>query len=187
MTFDPTSVEVTCVTLPKDHCVQVPWEYINVCWYSDQFCKIPHTMLHTTYIHTTYYRQNEYHIVSSVQARQKKCHYCFQSLTIDNDATRRQTPSVLLGPNLSELEPANIWRKDYDVNVLIGIQNFSHRCLPYSIYNKCPGRLSKTFLFSKLKEYYSGLYLYVCWYASNRSIYRVSQKNCNNNEGENKR
>ena len=25
MTFDPTSVEVTCVTLPKDHCVQVPW------------------------------------------------------------------------------------------------------------------------------------------------------------------
>ena len=25
MSFDPTSVEVTCVTLPKDHCVQVPW------------------------------------------------------------------------------------------------------------------------------------------------------------------
>ena len=24
MTFDPTSVEVLCVTLPKDHCVQVP-------------------------------------------------------------------------------------------------------------------------------------------------------------------
>ena len=24
MTFDPMSVEVTCVTLPKDHCVQVP-------------------------------------------------------------------------------------------------------------------------------------------------------------------
>ena len=41
MTFDPMSVEVTCVTLPKDHCVQVPWEYINVCGYSDQFCKIP--------------------------------------------------------------------------------------------------------------------------------------------------
>ena len=41
MTFDPTSVEVTCVTLPKDHCVQVPWEYINVCGYSDQFCKLP--------------------------------------------------------------------------------------------------------------------------------------------------
>ena len=39
--FDPTSVEVTCVTLPKDHCVQVPWEYINVCGYSDQFCKLP--------------------------------------------------------------------------------------------------------------------------------------------------
>ena len=38
----PTSVEVTCVTLPKDHCVHVPWEYINVCGYSDQFCKWPH-------------------------------------------------------------------------------------------------------------------------------------------------
>ena len=39
MTFDPTSVEVTCVTLPKDHCVQVPWKYIKVCGYSDLFCK----------------------------------------------------------------------------------------------------------------------------------------------------
>ena len=25
----------------QDHCVQVPWEYINVCGYSDQFCKLP--------------------------------------------------------------------------------------------------------------------------------------------------
>ena len=49
MTFDPTSVEVTCVTLPKDHCVQVPWEYINVCGYSDQFCKNYHIHTHTTY------------------------------------------------------------------------------------------------------------------------------------------
>ena len=49
MTFHPMSVEVTCVTLPKDHCVQVPWQYINVCVYSDQFCKIPHTYWHTTY------------------------------------------------------------------------------------------------------------------------------------------
>ena len=49
MTFDPKSVEVTCVTLPKDHCVQEPWEYINVCGYCNQFCKVPHTMyiLHT--------------------------------------------------------------------------------------------------------------------------------------------
>ena len=39
MTFDPTSVEVTCVTLPKDHCVQVLWKYIKVCGYSDLFCK----------------------------------------------------------------------------------------------------------------------------------------------------
>ena len=39
MIFDPTSVEVLCVTLPKDHCVQVPWKYIKVCGYSDLFCK----------------------------------------------------------------------------------------------------------------------------------------------------
>ena len=49
MTFDPTSVEVLCVTLPKDHCVPVPWKKhqsmriqwpqsqsdIKVCGYSD--------------------------------------------------------------------------------------------------------------------------------------------------------
>ena len=39
MTFDPTSVEVSCVTLPEDHCVQVSWKYIKVCGYSDLFCK----------------------------------------------------------------------------------------------------------------------------------------------------
>ena len=39
MTFDPTSVEVTCVTLPNDHCVQVPWKYTKVCGYNDPFCK----------------------------------------------------------------------------------------------------------------------------------------------------
>ena len=39
MTFDPASVEVTCVTLPKDHCVEVPWKYIKVCENSDHFCK----------------------------------------------------------------------------------------------------------------------------------------------------
>ena len=48
MTFDLMSVEVTCVTLPKDHCVQVPWECINVCGYNDQYCKIPHTTYITT-------------------------------------------------------------------------------------------------------------------------------------------
>ena len=35
MTFDPMSVEVTCVTLPKDHFVQVPQKYIEVCGYTD--------------------------------------------------------------------------------------------------------------------------------------------------------
>ena len=78
MTFDPMSVEVTCVTLPKDHCVQVLWRYINVCGYSDQFCKLPHTYIHilrTYYIHTTYYVQNEWShslLLNSVQARQQQ-------------------------------------------------------------------------------------------------------------------
>ena len=67
MTFDPTSVEVTCVTLPKDHCVQVPWKYINVCGYSDQFCKNYHIHTYTYYIHIlhthTTYRISD-HIVS---------------------------------------------------------------------------------------------------------------------------
>ena len=31
MTFDLTSVEVICVTLPLDHCIQVPWK----CGYSN--------------------------------------------------------------------------------------------------------------------------------------------------------
>ena len=77
MTFDPTYVEVTSVTLPKDHCVQVPWEYINVCGYSDQFCKkyhILHYYIHTHYIyyiHTTS-RMSD-HIVSFwTQFRQEK-------------------------------------------------------------------------------------------------------------------
>ena len=39
MTFDPTSVEVTSVTLPKDHFIQVPWKYVNECEYSDLFFK----------------------------------------------------------------------------------------------------------------------------------------------------
>ena len=38
-TSDPKSVEVTFVTLPKDHCVQVPWKYIKICEYSDHFFK----------------------------------------------------------------------------------------------------------------------------------------------------
>ena len=32
MTFDPTSVKVTCVSPPKDHCTQVPWKYVKVLW-----------------------------------------------------------------------------------------------------------------------------------------------------------
>ena len=31
--------EVICVTLPKDHCNQVPWKFIKVCGYSDPFLK----------------------------------------------------------------------------------------------------------------------------------------------------
>ena len=45
-----------------------PWQYINVCGYGDQFCKIPHMYTHTYYVHTTYilhttYRMSD-HIVS---------------------------------------------------------------------------------------------------------------------------
>ena len=60
----PHSVEVTCVTLPKDHCVQVPWKYINVCGHSDQFTKyhILH-ILRTYYVLHTMYRMSD-HIVS---------------------------------------------------------------------------------------------------------------------------
>ena len=47
MTFDPTSVEVTCVTLPKDHYVQVPWEYINVYQYVDTVIKYTYYILRT--------------------------------------------------------------------------------------------------------------------------------------------
>ena len=39
MTFDLKSVKVTCVTLPKIRCVQVPWKYSKVCGYSDLFPK----------------------------------------------------------------------------------------------------------------------------------------------------
>ena len=39
MTFEPTSVEVTCMSLPKDHFVQVPWKYVKVCGYNDLFSK----------------------------------------------------------------------------------------------------------------------------------------------------
>ena len=92
MTFDPMSVEITYVTLSKDHCVQVPWQYINVCGYSDQFCKIPHTyyILRTYYLHTTdilrtYYVQNEWShslLLNSVQARQKRSNYI---ITLQSD------------------------------------------------------------------------------------------------------
>ena len=74
MTFDPTSVEVTCVTLPKDHCVQVPWKYINVCGYSDQFCKIPHT-----YIHTTYILRTEWVITVSFWTKFRRDNYKYHS------------------------------------------------------------------------------------------------------------
>ena len=37
MTFDPTSVEVSCVTLPKDHFIQVPWKYVKICGYTVTF------------------------------------------------------------------------------------------------------------------------------------------------------
>ena len=46
MTYDTKSVEVICVTLPKDHCVQVPWKYIKVCGYSNPFLQKTWTKWH---------------------------------------------------------------------------------------------------------------------------------------------
>ena len=39
MTFDPTSIGVTCVTPPKDQGIHVLWKYIEVCRYRDPFSK----------------------------------------------------------------------------------------------------------------------------------------------------
>ena len=50
------------------YCVQVPWEYVNVCGYSYQFCKNYHIHTYTYYVHTTYILHTTYrisdHIVS---------------------------------------------------------------------------------------------------------------------------
>ena len=59
--YTTCTVEGTCMTLPKNHYVQVPWQYINVCGYSDQFCKIPHAY----YIHFTYILRTEWVITYS--------------------------------------------------------------------------------------------------------------------------
>ena len=133
MTVDPKSVEVTCVTIPKDHCVQVPpkiyqsmcgysdpfsktwskghwplddlwphvcWRHmcdstqgslcpspmgIHQCWYSDQFCRIPHTYyIHTDGTYDTTYRMSDHndHIVSywTQFRRDKKLLYSIQAL-----------------------------------------------------------------------------------------------------------
>ena len=96
MTFDPTSVEVTCVTLLKDHCIKVPWKYIKVCGYSDQFLQ------NTTYIIQTdghtYYVQNEWShslFLIKVQARHKV-----------QDQKYSPNCSEISGPNASKMR---IW------------------------------------------------------------------------------
>ena len=63
MTFDPTSIEVIHVPLPKDYCVLVPWKYIIVCGYSDPFFKSDHTLQTATYTPTHMDRMSD-HIVS---------------------------------------------------------------------------------------------------------------------------
>ena len=85
MTFDPTSVEVTCVTLPNDHCVQVPLEYIKECVYNDQFCKIPHTTYIHTYIHTIS-RCMDIWILYTIQWLMCKCKLI---LTMPNENSRK--------------------------------------------------------------------------------------------------
>ena len=46
--FDPTLVGVTCVTVPKVHCIQVPLTSIEVCGYSNQFYNFDHLGLMTS-------------------------------------------------------------------------------------------------------------------------------------------
>ena len=61
--YDPTSVEVTCVTLPKDHCVQCPMgihQCMRIQWSILQ--KLPHTYTYILHTHTTYRISD--HIVS---------------------------------------------------------------------------------------------------------------------------
>ena len=66
MTFDPMSVEVTCVTLPKDHCVQAK-SHDNSSMYVDtviNFAKYHihiYYILHIYYVYTLlHYLQNEW-------------------------------------------------------------------------------------------------------------------------------
>ena len=92
MTFDPTSVDITCVTLPKDHFVQVPWEYISVYGYSDQFCKTYHILL--TYIQKNYIHNKWLHclFLNKIHVRQKCClkawgvHFCKQGFVSSKKA-----------------------------------------------------------------------------------------------------
>ena len=57
----------------QESLLQIPWEYINVCGYSDQFCKTLPKIPHTTYRHT-YCIQNRWShslFLNKVQASQK--------------------------------------------------------------------------------------------------------------------
>ena len=73
MTFDPKSVEVTCVTLPKDHCVKShgnTWMYVDTVI---NFAKLPHTPYYIYYIHTTcMYRTSDHIVAYWTQFRQDK-------------------------------------------------------------------------------------------------------------------
>ena len=88
MTFDPTSVEVTSVTLFEDHFVQVPWEYINVCGCSKSI------MQNTTYyIYTTYYKHAMYILLTNIHT------------------TYRMSDHSLFLNTVQETKSSNFWRR----------------------------------------------------------------------------
>ena len=71
MTIGVTSVNVTYVTLPKDHCVEVPWKYIKASGHSDQFSK---TLTEIRIRHTT--RRMSDSIVSKFRRDKNTCSSC---------------------------------------------------------------------------------------------------------------
>ena len=111
------------VTLPKDHCVQVPWKYITVCGYSDQFYKIPHT---------ADYVQNEWsHMVSFwTQFRQDKNGSMFRDFLLKISGTLKvEGVQVCNSPEFEVRKLVFFWLPPKDL-VVIESENFFGKSPP---------------------------------------------------------
>ena len=102
--------------LLRSHVWLYPWEYIDVCGYNDQFCKIPHT-IDTTYI---YYVQNAWSFslfLNTVQARQEAPNLCLKKVkqVVKIDAKWAEFQSVHSASNTfsnttySEYNSPHVW------------------------------------------------------------------------------